>query len=86
MKFCGAINVSSKKLTSIKELTDKICHETNYQGQIKYDSTKLSGQNQRIMDTSKMDKIGWSPKINLSDGIKKTIRWFIENRLSIREK
>ena len=33
-----------------------------------------------------MEKIGWVPKTNLSNGIKRTVSWFIENRSSIREK
>ncbi len=86
LKFCGSINISSGKLTSIKELSEKISSEINFKGRIKYDNTKLTGQKQRIMDSSKMTKIGWVPKTNLSNGIKKTVSWFIENRSSIREK
>ena len=86
LKFCGEINVSSSKLTSVKELSEIICKETNFQGKIKFDKTKLSGQKQRIMDSSKMNKIGWSPKTTLPEGIRETVRWFIENQSSIREK
>ncbi len=60
--------------------------ETNFKGILKYDQTKLSGQSQRIMDSSKMSELGWYPKINLPSGIKKTVNWFNENRLSFREK
>ena len=86
IKFSGAVNVSSKTLSSIKDLANLINIETNYQGLIKYDSKKLTGQKQRLMDSSKMDSIGWTPKINLSEGIKKTVKWFSENRSIIREK
>ena len=82
----GPVNVSSKTLTSIKELSQLIKISSNFKGIIKYDKTKLSGQKQRIMDTSKMDNIGWVPKINLEEGIHKTIKWFKENRAIIREK
>ena len=53
---------------------------------IKYDKTKLSGQSQRIMDSSKMNQLGWDPKIDLYKGLEKTVSWFSENRSSIREK
>ena len=86
LNFCGPVNVSSNKLTSIKELSEQICNATNFEGIIKYDKTKLSGQSQRIMDCSKMSELGWYPKINLPSGIKKTVSWFNENRLSFREK
>ena len=39
---------------------------------------------QRIMDTTKMDNLGWIPTTNLKDGIKITLRWFKENLNNIR--
>ena len=86
IKFCGEVNVSSGHLTSIKDLAEAICSEIKFKGLIKYDVTKLSGQKQRIMDSSIMNKLGWSPKINLTKGIEETVNWFIENRSKIREK
>ena len=75
-------------IVSLFELSTVILFssEINFKGRIKYDNTKLTGQKQRIMDSSKMTKIGWVPKTNLSNGIKKTVSWFIKNRSSIREK
>lgn len=86
VKFSGEVNVSSKQLTSIKDLSETISKETNFQGLIKYDTTKLSGQSQRIMDSSKMNELEWDPKVDLNEGIKKTVNWFIKNRSQIREK
>ena len=86
IKYCGVVNVSSKTLTSIKQLSELIKKETSFKGIIKYDQTKLSGQKQRIMDTSIMDSLNWHPKISLTKGINKTIKWFRENRSIIREK
>ena len=42
-------------MLKIKDLAETISKETNFQGLIKYDKTKLSGQSQRIMDFSKMN-------------------------------
>ena len=33
-----------------------------------------------------MNELGWDPKIDLLEGIKKTVNWFVENRSLIREK
>ncbi len=85
-QFSGTVNVSSKSLTSIKDLADLIKIKTNFNGTIKYDDTKLSGQKQRIMDSSIMDKLDWLPKIDLDNGITRTIKWFKENKSIIREK
>ena len=86
IKFSGTVNVSSKLLTSIKDLAETISKVTSFKGLIKYDNTKLSGQSQRIMDSSKMNQLGWEPKIELYEGIEKTVSWFSENRSLIREK
>ena len=86
VQLSGPVNVSSKTLTSIKELSELIKISTNFKGLIKYDKTKLSGQKQRIMDSTKMDNLGWVPKTKLEAGIKKTIKWFKENRSIVREK
>ena len=67
-------------------MAETISKETNFQGLIKYDKTKLSGQSQRIMDSSKMNQLGWDPEVDLHEGIKKTVNWFIKNRSIIREK
>ena len=85
-QFCGSVNVSSNTLTSIKDLANILKKETNFRGTLKFDQTKLSGQSQRIMDSSKMAKLGWTSETTLSEGLKKTIKWFRENRSSIREK
>tara|TARA_B100000212_G_C27383267_1_gene538045 strand:+ start:2300 stop:3241 length:942 start_codon:yes stop_codon:yes gene_type:complete len=86
LKYQGAVNVSSKNLTSIKDLANLINLESGFKGLIKYDTSKLTGQKQRIMDSSIMDKLCWSPKFELKNGIKRTVKWFIENRSHIRER
>jgi len=86
IQFSGVVNVSSKSLTSIRELAELIKEKTNFKGLIKYDVSKLSGQKQRIMDSTIMDNLNWSPQINLDNGIAKTVKWFFENRTVIRER
>ena len=39
---------------------------------------------QRVMDTSKLDNIGWEPKTKLKEGIKITLKWYQENLNNIR--
>ena len=86
IQFSGVVNVSSKSLTSIRELAELIKEKTNFKGLIKYDVSKLSGQKQRIMDSTIMDNLNWSPHINLDNGIAKTVKWFFENKSVIRER
>ena len=80
------INVRSLSVLTDALITVNHLDATNFEGLIKYDPQKLSGQNQRIMDTKKMDSLGWVPSNNLKTGIEKTVNWFKNNRSIIREK
>ena len=77
----GLINIGYGSDISINELALFISHETEYEGIISFDSSKLDGMSRKLLDTSKLNKMGWSPKINLEDGIKLTIKEFKERYL-----
>ncbi len=72
----GLVNIGSGTDVSIKELADLIAAEVGYQGQIVFDTTKPDGTPRKLMDTSKINKLGWSFSITLETGIKKTIQEF----------
>ena len=67
------INVGFGKEISIRELTILICKIVNYSGKIEYDKTKPNGTFRKLIDSSKLKKINWSPKISLKEGIKSII-------------
>jgi GDP-L-fucose synthase len=64
------INIGSEKEISIKDLTKLICKITNYNCKIEYDKSKPNGTFRKLIDSSKIKKINWSPKISLDEGIK----------------
>jgi GDP-L-fucose synthase len=72
----GLINIGSGIEISIKELAELISLEVNYQGQLIFDNTKLDGTPRKLMDSTKINKLGWSAKIPLKIGIKETINEF----------
>jgi len=69
----GLVNIGCGKDVSIKELADLIVSEVGYNGHLIFDATKPDGTPRKLMDTSKLTNLGWSPYINLVEGIKKTI-------------
>jgi GDP-L-fucose synthase len=69
----GLVNIGCGKDISIKELAILISNIIGYQGEIKFDNTKPDGTLRKLMDISKILKLGWQPKIELKDGIKKTV-------------
>jgi len=77
-------NVGSNSDLSIKELSKLIQEEVGHSGKIIWDSTKPDGTMRKIMDSKKLNNMGWFHNINLSDGIKMTYSWFLENQKSLK--
>lgn len=73
------INVGTGKDLSIKELAMVIREKVGFPGDIEFDSTKPDGTPRKLLDTAKITKLGWKPRISLEEGIEKTIQWYTEN-------
>jgi GDP-L-fucose synthase len=69
----GLVNIGCGIDISIKELAEMIVAEVGYEGQLVFDKTKPDGSPRKLMDISKINNLGWNPKIDLKSGIKKTI-------------
>ena len=69
----GLVNVGWGDDVSIKELATVIASEVGYLGNLEFDATKPDGTPRKLMDTNKINHLGWKPSINLVDGIRKTI-------------
>jgi len=69
----GLVNIGCGTDVSIKELADLIVAEVGYEGELVFDTSKPDGTPRKLMDTSKLNMLGWNSKINLKDGIIKTI-------------
>jgi len=65
-------NVGSGEEISIKELALLIQEIVGHKGEIIWDKSKPDGTPRKLMDSSKLTNLGWSQKIDLKSGIKKT--------------
>jgi len=74
------INVGSGFEISISSLANKIKKMIGYKGKLFFNSKYPDGVKRKFLDSSKIKKLGWSPKTNFDDGLKKTIDWFEKNR------
>ena len=81
----GLINVGSGSEISIKELANIIAHVIDYKGDVLFDTEGLDGTPRKIMDNSKIESIGWKPKMSLETGIAETIKWYWDNKDNIRK-
>lgn len=73
------INIGSSTDISIKDLTEIIVKTVGYTGEVRWDQSKPNGTPRKLMDSSRVSSLGWSPKISLEDGLEKTYKWFKEN-------
>ncbi len=72
------INLGSGEEISIKNLVKLMSKIINYNGKIKYNIEKPEGVKRKFLDSSKIKKLGWSPKINLEEGIKKMYEEYLK--------
>jgi len=72
-------NVGSGKEISIKDLANLIQKIVGHKGKIKWDKSKPDGTPRKLLDVSKMNRIGWSYSTELRDGVNKTYDWFLKN-------
>ena len=67
------VNIGCGTEVSIKELAELIVSEVGYEGQLLFDTTKPDGTPRKLMDTNRINYLGWMPKITLHAGIRKTV-------------
>jgi GDP-L-fucose synthase len=70
------INVGTGKDLTIKELAQKIGNQMGFTGEIIWDTSKPNGTPKKLLDVSKLHNLGWRYKIELDEGIKKTIEMY----------
>jgi len=78
------INVGCGTDIAIGEVAKLIGDIVGYSGTIKYDSSKPDGTPRKLLDTSKIESLGWKAEISLKDGLTSTYQWFLQNQDKFR--
>ncbi len=73
------INIGTGSDITIKDLVQMIKKIFEYKGRILFDSSKPEGTPQKLLDVSKINKLGWKAKINLKEGLTKVISELTED-------
>ena len=73
------INVGSGEEISIENLSILIKEIVGYKGILNFDSKMPDGNPRKLLDSTLINELGWTPEIDLNSGIKKTYKWFLEN-------
>ncbi|WP_416695867.1 GDP-L-fucose synthase family protein [Candidatus Pseudothioglobus sp. Uisw_050_01] len=75
---CSHLNAGYGEDISIKNLVSCITSVVGYTGEVKYDSSLPEGMNRKLLDSQKLNKLGWMPKINLIDGLELTYKDYLK--------
>jgi GDP-L-fucose synthase len=70
------LNVGCGVDITILQLAQIVARVTDFQGQINWDSSRPDGTPQKLLDTSRINSLGWKPSIPLEIGIRETYEWF----------
>ena len=80
----GWVNVGWGRDETIAELADTIRRVVGFTGSLRFDSSKPDGTPRKLLDTTRLTALGWSPQIGLEAGIRSTYEWFLNNRSSLK--
>lgn len=76
------VNVGTGTDVTIKELTESVGVVTGYPGRIVWDSTKPDGTPRKLLDVSRLARLGWKASIALPEGLKRTYQSFLDEEAS----
>ena len=73
------LNIGSGDEITIYDLAIKIKKVVEFDGQLSFDSTKPDGNPRKLLDSSTINKLGWSPEVNLDNGLRLTYKRYLNN-------
>jgi len=79
------INVGAGHDVSIEDLARRICRVVGYEGKLRFNSDMPEGAPQKLLDVTKLNRLGWHAGVGLEEGLAATYRWFLENREGLRD-
>jgi GDP-L-fucose synthase len=75
------MNIGSGHEISISELANLIANIVGFEGSIRWDKSKPNGTPRKLLDSTKIFKLGWQPSIKLEQGIQETYEWFQSQKI-----
>ena len=73
------VNVGVGEDLTIQELAEKVKKAVGFAGTIRWDSSKPDGTPRKLLDVTRIAKLGWKPSISVEEGIASTYPWFLQN-------
>ncbi len=69
------INIGTGHDLSIRELAELVCRVIGFTGDLEFDTSKPDGTPQKLMDSSRIQTLGWHAQTTLEEGIRRTYEW-----------
>ena len=76
--MCSHINIGFGADITIKELAVTIAQVVNYQGKLEFDTTKPDGTSRKLVDSTRLNNLGWNAKVTLNDGLENTYKSYLD--------
>lgn len=78
------VNVGWGEDLSIRELAELVKEVVGFNGSVEFDTTKPDGTPRKLLDTSRLSRLGWRPRIGLEEGLRSTYAWFLQHHSQLR--
>ncbi|MBI4223535.1 MAG: GDP-L-fucose synthase [Deltaproteobacteria bacterium] len=80
-KYRGSrpIHAGAQRPCRVRDLVEKIKGVVGFEGKVVWDISKPDGAPQRILDAAEIKKLGFVPKIDLDEGLRRTYEWFVKS-------
>ncbi|HIP07892.1 MAG TPA: GDP-L-fucose synthase [Mariprofundaceae bacterium] len=79
------INVGTGVDCTIREMAETMKEVVGFEGALEFDASKPDGTPRKLMDVSRLEKLGWKSQTSLQDGLKMTYQWFLVNQDKFRK-
>lgn len=73
------VNIGVGEDVTIRELAETIKDVVGFDGELTFDTSKPDGTPRKLVDTSKINELGWSANIELRDGVQRAYDWYLKN-------
>lgn len=78
------INVGTGVDVTIREMAETVKAVVGFEGRLTFDTSKPDGTPRKLMDVSRLERLGWKASINLRDGLADAYQWFLDNQADFR--
>lgn len=75
----GFLNVGYGEDFTVMQIAEMVREAVGYDGEIRTDPSRPEGMFRKIVDSARLNRLGWKPSTEIKEGLKLTYRWFLDN-------